>query len=277
MTYRQIKWLILLIPTLASATWEYVRHEYLLPYISMGLGNILSPVIVFLVTMLVVVKLFKLLEQMKEDLEKEKAHKSILEEREKLSRELHDSIAQTLFLLSVKMNKLEKNESQLKNLDLYQNVKKTVKHVHEDVRQAIFKLRHSSNENSLPWSETLEALIDNFKEETNNNIHVDWNLDDSSLTPKEKIELYACIKEALINIRKHANSHEVWITLIDTKDGWLCSIEDDGIGFDPALISKGKYGLEIMKDRAKEMGWVLDVTRNNGKTKVQIKKEKNTK
>ncbi|MFC0469203.1 histidine kinase [Halalkalibacter kiskunsagensis] len=102
MTYKQIKWLILLIPTLTSATWEYVRHKYLLPYIFMEVGNLLSPVFVFLVTMIVVVKLFKILEHMKEELEKEKAQKSILEEREKLSRELHDSIAQTLFLLSVK-------------------------------------------------------------------------------------------------------------------------------------------------------------------------------
>jgi two-component system nitrate/nitrite sensor histidine kinase NarQ len=159
MTYKQIKLLILLIPTLTSATWEYVRHKYLLPYISMEVGNLLSPVIVFLVTMIVVVKLFKILEHMKEELEKEKAQKSILEERDKLSRELHDSIAQTLFLLSVKMNKLEKSESKLKNLDLYQNVKKTVKHVHEDVRQAIFKLRQPTLENSLLWSDSLEALI----------------------------------------------------------------------------------------------------------------------
>ncbi|WP_269431669.1 hypothetical protein [Bacillus sp. JCM 19034] len=42
MTYKQIKWLILLIPTLTSAAWEYVRHEYLLPYISMEVGNLLS-------------------------------------------------------------------------------------------------------------------------------------------------------------------------------------------------------------------------------------------
>ncbi|MFC0469204.1 sensor histidine kinase [Halalkalibacter kiskunsagensis] len=145
------------------------------------------------------------------------------------------------------------------------------------MRQAIFKLRQPTPENSLLWSDSLEALIKNFKEENNNKIHIGWNLQDSSLTPKEKIELFACIKEALINIRKHANSQEIWITLTDTTDGWLCSIEDDGIGFDPTSITEGKYGLEIMKDRAKEMGWKLDVTRNNDRTKVQIQKETDTK
>ena len=47
MSYKQMKWLILIIPTLTIGIWEYVRHEFLLPYISMDLGNLLAPVIVF--------------------------------------------------------------------------------------------------------------------------------------------------------------------------------------------------------------------------------------
>ncbi|WP_062048268.1 sensor histidine kinase [Bacillus sp. JCM 19034] len=226
--------------------------------------------------MIVVVKLFTQLEQMKEELEKQKAQKSILEEREKLSRELHDSIAQSLFLLSVKMTNLENNERKLKNVELYQNVKKTVKHVHEDVRQAIWKLRHSPDKKSLPWSDIVGALIDQFREETSNKMNVEWTLRDSSITAKEKIELYACIKEALMNIRKHANNGEVWLTLKETKDGWLCMIEDDGNGFDPNSITKGKYGLAIMKDRAKEMGWHLTINSSNERTKIRIQKENDT-
>lgn len=103
--YRQIKWLILLLPTLTIALWEYVRHAFLLPYISMDMGNVLSPLLVFFVTLVFVRYLFSILEKMQEELRQEKEKKAALIEREKLARELHDGIAQSLFLLSVKMNK----------------------------------------------------------------------------------------------------------------------------------------------------------------------------
>ncbi|WP_247747522.1 hypothetical protein [Alkalihalobacillus sp. BA299] len=78
MTYRQIKMLILLLPTITIGLWEYVRHEFLLPYISMELGNLLAPVIVFVVTMIFLVKLFTMLEHIKEDLEKQNHKKLFL-------------------------------------------------------------------------------------------------------------------------------------------------------------------------------------------------------
>lgn len=63
MSYKQMKWLILIIPTLTIGIWEYVRHEFLLPYISMDLGNWLAPVIVFLVSILFLTQLFSLIER----------------------------------------------------------------------------------------------------------------------------------------------------------------------------------------------------------------------
>lgn len=101
MSYKQIKWLILIIPTLTIGLWEYVRHEFLLPYISMELGNVLAPIIVFLVTILFLTQLFDILERNQKELERAKALQAALEEREKIARELHDGIAQSLFLINV--------------------------------------------------------------------------------------------------------------------------------------------------------------------------------
>jgi len=100
-SYKQIKWLILIIPTLTIGLWEYVRHEFLLPYISMELGNVLAPIIVFLVTILFLTQLFDILERNQKELERAKALQAALEEREKIARELHDGIAQSLFLINV--------------------------------------------------------------------------------------------------------------------------------------------------------------------------------
>jgi two-component system nitrate/nitrite sensor histidine kinase NarQ len=102
MSYKQIKWMILLIPTLTVGLWEYVRHQFLLPYISMNLGNWLTPVIVYVVSITLLTRLFLILERIQKELEHERAAKVALESREKLAKELHDGIAQSLFLLSVK-------------------------------------------------------------------------------------------------------------------------------------------------------------------------------
>ncbi|SEA16123.1 two-component system, NarL family, nitrate/nitrite sensor histidine kinase NarQ [Thalassobacillus cyri] len=53
LSYTQIKWLILLVPAVAIGLWEYIRHEFLLPYLSMNAGNLLSPFIVLAITLLV--------------------------------------------------------------------------------------------------------------------------------------------------------------------------------------------------------------------------------
>ena len=110
--YKQIKWLILTIPTITIALWEYIRHAFLLSYISMDIGNFLSPILVFVVTLVFLRHLFSVLERIQEAVRLEKANKVALIEREKLARELHDGIAQSLFLLSVKVNKFgRKNRS----------------------------------------------------------------------------------------------------------------------------------------------------------------------
>src|SRR5690606_27321937 len=99
---------ILTIPTLTIGVWEFVRHEYLLPYISMEMGNVLAPVVVFLVTMVFLTQLFRMIERHQEELNQIRALQAVLEERERIARELHDGIAQSLFFLSAQISKMEK-------------------------------------------------------------------------------------------------------------------------------------------------------------------------
>lgn len=105
MSYKQIKWMILLIPTFTVGIWEYIRHQFLMPYLSMDAGNWLTPVIVYLVSVTLLSRLFRMLEGARAALEQERAAKAALEARDQLARELHDGISQSLFLLSVKTDK----------------------------------------------------------------------------------------------------------------------------------------------------------------------------
>lgn len=266
MTYKQIKWMILFIPTLTVGLWEYVRHQFLLSYISMDLGNWLTPVLVYLVSVTLLNRLFSMLEKMQRELQAERAAKAAFEAREQLAKELHDGIAQTLFLLSVKVDKLEHvTEPTKQNQELYK-IRKTIHEVNRYVRQAIANLRYSTSQEQHVEHE--EALVNNIRQITEEvliPIHIEWTLPDNLFNSKERIELLACIREAVINIQKHAQATKGWIIAEGSgHSDWKVEIKDNGRGFrnDPSSLQES-YGLTIMKDRAEEMGWGLRILTDN--------------
>ncbi|SCW53426.1 two-component system, NarL family, nitrate/nitrite sensor histidine kinase NarQ [Paenibacillus tianmuensis] len=273
--YKHLKSLILIIPTLTIGIWEYVRHAFLLPYISMDLGNWLAPLLVYLVTMTLLRKLFALMEQLQEQLQQERAAKAALEEREKVASELHDGIAQSLFLLSVRVDRMEQSHAAPMG-ELYQSLRKTVHEVNDYVRQAINGLRYPVVPQAQPWMESIQHLIADFRKDTGIAVHLEWELSEERMTVKEKVELYATLREALINVFKHAAAANVWIQGKDAHgpgDGWRCTVADDGQGFvsDP-LSKKNGYGLKIIQDRATKMGWTFALGRENGHTVLTINK-----
>ncbi|RLL42939.1 two-component sensor histidine kinase [Oceanobacillus piezotolerans] len=273
MKYKQIKWLILFIPTLTIALWEYIRHEFLLSYISMEVGNFLSPIFVFIVTLVFLRHLFSILERMQEELRLAKAKEAARLEREKLARELHDGIAQSLFLLSVKMNKFGRKNA-LENDPDFEKIKQTLQHVHEDTRQAITNLKYIPQEGSFSWTESIYQFVTDLKNQHLMDVHLEWEIRENALSSKEKVELFACIKEAVMNVIKHAKTNKVWIQAKETNNGWICRVKDQGIGFTNEAVSSNKgYGLQIIKDRARDMEWEFSLKNIANETIMEIKKE----
>ncbi|MFC4304961.1 sensor histidine kinase [Cohnella boryungensis] len=271
---RRIKWLILLIPTLTIGLWEYVRHAFLLPYISMDLGNLLAPFIVLAVTLTLVRGLFARLEQSQRALQAEKEVKASLEERESLARELHDGISQSMFLLAVKLDQLEELDKEGPVWELANGLRETVRVMHEDVRQAIANLREPASPAKAAWVVPLRGLLGETAELTGARAEFVWTIPDDSLTDKEKIELHACVREALMNVRKHANASRVYVVgACDGQGGFRCSVEDDGVGFEGnPLQVQGRFGLRMVRDRAKAMGWSFLAERRGSRTVVELVK-----
>lgn len=269
MTYKQIKWLILTIPTLTIGIWEYVRHEFLLPYISMELGNWLAPVFVLLVSLLFLTQLFTMIEQNQEELNRAKAMQAVMEDREKIARELHDGIAQSLFFLNTQMTSME-YATNTRELPM-DKLKESVHRTNDYVRQAIANLRHAPDTQSSPWLQGIESLIKELRLETALEIETAWELPDSLLNSKEKVELLAIVREALLNIHKHADATQVRIQAGLTEIGWHCLIADDGKGFNPGEVAGGsRYGLKMMQDRTRNMGWKLQIERVDRNTIVSV-------
>ncbi|MNC20629.1 Sensor histidine kinase LiaS [compost metagenome] len=276
MTYKQIKWMILLIPTFTVGVWEYIRHQFLLPYISMELGNLLTPLIVYLVSMTLLNKMFRMLDHIQKELEVERNATTVLEAREQLAKKLHDGIAQSLFLLSVKVDRLEEHVvDKDRHLQDVQQIRKTVHEVNRYVRQAIADLKYESMEDkSILSHESMESKLKKMVVDTPVQFSVDWSIPDSMLSPKEKVELLACVREAVVNIEKHSGATHGWIVGEGDPHRLKVMIKDDGQGFvDNPFMFKGRFGLNIMKERAEEMNWKMEFRRDHLYTAVELMKE----
>lgn len=271
MSYQRIRWLILLLPTVVIGFWEYIRHEFLLPYISMNLGNWLSPFIVLLATLTISRKLFTRYEQLQKQLEDERAEKAVFQERERIARELHDGIAQTLFLCSVQIDLLQRQHSHIQ----WDPLKNNLQQIHNYVRHSITTLKERPPLSSMDWKKQVDHVANELQEQIKIPITTKIQIHEDALTAEERIQLLDCIREALTNIRKHAHrANYVLIHLFPTQSGWRLEIEDDGEGFEGDPLSQPeRFGLKMMRDRAREINAQMKIQRIQGKTRVSIEKE----
>lgn len=273
MSYKFTKWLILIVPTLVVGVWEVVRHQFLMPYVSMELGNVLTPILLFAVSITLLYRWFAYLERMQEELQRERALKARLEQREQLARELHDGIAQSLFLLSVKVDRAERRQPASNGAYDWNELRKTIHEVNRYVREAISDLRIPPNVKEGETDETsMSALIRRIAAEQQLTLRLDWHLEETNWLPKAKMELLSCVREAVVNAAKHAGVQDIEITSWGDNRDFVMKIIDHGCGFAPEdAVNLRRYGLRIMRERANEMGWELLVASQTGGTTIEIR------
>ncbi len=243
MTYRMLHVFTVLLPPLLIGGFEYIRHDFLLPYISMEQGNFLITVLSFLLSLLYASWMFRTIRRINDRLVQEQAKRAVYEERERLARELHDGIAQTLFFLNVKLRQGN-----------YDEARTAVSAIDNQVRQAIFNLR-SSPEEGVSLSLRLNKWLSEWSTLTGVEVNRRISLPDKYFSPAEEVQLFAIVQEAFANIRKHAQARSASIALESfPAGGWRLVIADDGIGLSAADTDNHKYGLKMMRERAAQLG-----------------------
>jgi signal transduction histidine kinase len=195
------------------------------------------------------------------------------EERSRIAREMHDSLAQLLGFLNVELQTVEKliqGENLQLALDEIHLARQRIKEAQEDVTENIISLRTTLAPDG-GFVPALKAYTKEFSFHTG--LDVDLLAEDDEafpLSPLAEAQLVRIVQEALANVRKHAKADKVRIRLTP-RNGFLnIRIIDDGVGF-KLKPRRGHFGLQTMRERAEVVGGGMTVSSNPGKgTQIEV-------
>jgi signal transduction histidine kinase len=197
----------------------------------------------------------------------------VIEERQRLARELHDSVTQSLYAVTLyaeaSLRLLSKGDAPgaLVNLE---EAKATAQEALREMRLLIFELRPSALEKDgliAALQYRLEAV------EARVGIRTEFHVEgDDNLGPALQEEIYRIAQEALNNVLKHAQASRVTVELTLGADDCNLVVRDDGVGLDAWLSqARGGLGLSNMRERARRIGGFLSIEGKPGKgTEVRV-------
>jgi signal transduction histidine kinase len=211
--------------------------------------------------------------------EKERMIEVQEEARKKLARDLHDGPTQSVAAIAMRVNLARRIMS--KNVDEAKNelvkIEELAHRTTKEIRHMLFTLRPLILE-SQGLNAALQAMAEKMRETFSQNviINIDENLLDDMEMGKQGVIFYI-IEEATNNARKHANAPHIWVRLRSFENGIaLLEIEDDGLGFDVAAVTKsydkrGSLGMVNLRERAELVNGLLNVDSSPGNgTRVQV-------
>ena len=182
---------------------------------------------------------------------------AIMEERNIIGNELHDSLAQALVgmrlqikMLGESMHKKDMRASQ----NEVRNLRTSVEQAHASLRELLANYRLKIDERGLVPA--VAGMVERFNEETGINVYFHNECRKLSLTPVQESQVFHIVKEALSNIRKHSHACNARILLNgDGRGTYTLLIEDDGGGMAPVseALPGEHIGLCVMRERAERL------------------------
>ena len=210
---------------------------------------------------------------------------AVVHERQRLARELHDAVTQTLFTASLIAEVLPETWEQDpgEGRVLMQELRQLSRGALAEMRTLLLELRPATLVET-----SLVDLLRQLGEAVTGRTGIPLTVTEEHqcrLPPEVHIAFYRIAQEALNNVVKHAQAGQASLylgcgpistgTLEDSqKQGITLQISDDGCGFDPGAVSPDHLGLSIMRERAEEIGATLDISSKAGAgTQVSVRWE----
>ena len=188
------------------------------------------------------------------------------DERRRIAVDVHDDPLQAVTALGLRLQLLRSHVDPA-GADLLAKLESTVDRAQTSLRTLLFELRPPSLDReglAAAIREDLRAAGEGFESTV-----VD-GMAGGDPQPEQRIVLYRVAREALVNVRKHANASRVQVHLRDVEGGTLLRIEDDGEGMPASDDGKPRFGMSTMRERAELAGgWLRVSPRPEGGTMVE--------
>ncbi|MFV1998160.1 MAG: ATP-binding protein [Acidiferrobacterales bacterium] len=209
-------------------------------------------------------------------LEENERRLAIMEERNFIGSELHDSLAQSLVSMRLQV-KILGEILHKKDLDSAKNgveqLREAVESAHVSLRELLANFRTRMDERGLIPS--IEELVERLRIETDITVYLQNEWPEFTFSPTQEVQVYRIVQESLANVRKHSQARNVRIMLGKLDDDhFSVLIEDDGKGTDQKVettLPGENIGMSIMRERAERIEGVLRIESEPGDgTRIQL-------
>jgi NarL family two-component system sensor histidine kinase LiaS len=196
----------------------------------------------------------------------------IEQERNRLARELHDSVSQQLFAASMMMSAINETKQQTTETLEDKQLKMVEEMIHQsqlEMRALLLHLRPVALKNKSLKVGIEELLIELSQKVT---MDIQWKVEDFPLDKGIEDHLFRILQESISNTLRHAKANKLEVLMIKRDDLVILRIVDDGIGFEVNKTKAGSYGMQNMHERALEVGGTLKIisVKNKG-TRLEVK------
>ncbi len=199
-------------------------------------------------------------------------HLAVVDERERIGKDLHDGIIQTLYAISLSLEDVPDvmTEDAAEAAATVDRAIDTLNGAIADLRQFVVGLR-PEHVDRADFTSLLVALADQVRQ--NNVVELELDLPDERLDVPAHVrgELLQIVREALSNIARHAHATTARVSLRQVNSSMRLEVADDGVGFDAsAAIPRGHHGVANMRDRATALGGHFELGTSGGGTTIIV-------
>jgi signal transduction histidine kinase len=176
----------------------------------------------------------------------------VIKERQRLARDLHDSVNQMLFSIGITSHAAKSLSGNGKVDEALTSIENTSKHAMKEMKALIWQLKPIGLENGILHA--IESYSDLLGIDVNIELEGFYSISDAAET-----ELYRIIQESLNNVMKHSGVREADVKMTVQDKKLVTTVTDRGAGFDLRKKTVTSYGFGNMRERIRKLGGELDI------------------
>jgi len=203
------------------------------------------------------------------EVQEKRIQEIVSQERNRLARELHDSVSQQLFAASMLMSAINENENQEQKDKQMKLIESIIQQSQLEMRALLLHLRPVPLKGKTLESGMEELLVELMQKVP---MKVTWKIETVKLDKGVEDQLFRILQESLSNTLRHSKASSLEVYLVKREGMVIMIVSDDGVGFDVEQSKTGSYGLQNMHERSLEVGGTFKIVSvlNKG-TRLEVK------